>query len=223
VRYSACRPPSWRCASWRRWRRCRAAIRSTPAMLRIVHGAAEPVADLRRHRLVPDPQAHAQAAERAQRIKEARPDPAARLNLQGTTLGFSTERSDDWWWLMASADSNANRLLLAMVDDPAWQADMGRLARGALGRQQHGTLGHDHRQRLGRAGDGCLLAQVRGREGHGHCQAPRWPTPARASPGRRPAGGTVMQPGREGGGPAGTAQWARQAVGDRAAAWPRCR
>lgn len=62
----------------------------------------------------------------------------ARLNLQGTTMGFSTERSDDWWWLMASGDNNANRLLLAAADDPFWQADIGRLARGALGRQHRG-------------------------------------------------------------------------------------
>ena len=65
----------------------------------------------------------------------------ARLNLQGTTLGFSTERSDDWWWLMVSPDVNANRLLLAMRENPAWQADMGRLARGALGRQHKGRWG----------------------------------------------------------------------------------
>ena len=65
----------------------------------------------------------------------------SRLNLQGTTLGFSTERKDDWWWLMASADVNANRLILAMLDNPAWQADMGRMARGALGRQRAGHWG----------------------------------------------------------------------------------
>lgn len=62
----------------------------------------------------------------------------ARLNLQGTSMGFSTERGDDWWWLMATPDGNANRLLLAMLDNPAWQEDMGRLARGALGRQKRG-------------------------------------------------------------------------------------
>jgi uncharacterized protein YfaS (alpha-2-macroglobulin family) len=62
----------------------------------------------------------------------------SRLNLQGTTLGFSTERRDDWWWLMASSDVNANRLLLAMLDNPGWKADMGRLARGTLGRQHQG-------------------------------------------------------------------------------------
>lgn len=61
-----------------------------------------------------------------------------RLNLQGTAMGFSTERSDDWWWLMASPDVNANRLLLAMLDNPQWRPDIGRLARGALGRQQRG-------------------------------------------------------------------------------------
>jgi uncharacterized protein YfaS (alpha-2-macroglobulin family) len=53
-------------------------------------------------------------------------------------MGFSTEQRDDWWWLMASPDVNANRLLLAMLDNPAWKADMGRLARGTLGRQQKG-------------------------------------------------------------------------------------
>ena len=56
-------------------------------------------------------------------------------------MTFSTERTDDWWWLMASADSNANRLLLAMADNPAWRGDMGRLARGALGRQRAGRWG----------------------------------------------------------------------------------
>ncbi|MES2127943.1 MAG: alpha-2-macroglobulin family protein [Pseudomonadota bacterium] len=65
----------------------------------------------------------------------------ARLNLQGTTMGFSTERTDDWWWLMSSADTNANRLLLAMLDNPQWQSDMGRLARGTLGRQRKGRWG----------------------------------------------------------------------------------
>jgi uncharacterized protein YfaS (alpha-2-macroglobulin family) len=76
--------------------------------------------------------------QREAHLAQARQVLRARLNLQGTTLGFSTERSDDWWWLMASPDVNANRLLLAAVNDPSWQADVGRLARGALGRQQHG-------------------------------------------------------------------------------------
>jgi uncharacterized protein YfaS (alpha-2-macroglobulin family) len=77
-------------------------------------------------------------ARQAEYLNQARQVLRARLNLQGTTMGFSTERSDAWWWLMASADNNANRLLLAAVDDPSWQADIGRLARGALGRQRRG-------------------------------------------------------------------------------------
>jgi uncharacterized protein YfaS (alpha-2-macroglobulin family) len=76
--------------------------------------------------------------QREQQLAQARQVLRARLNLQGTTLGFSTERRDDWWWLMASADANANRLLLAATGDPFWQADIGRLARGALGRQKQG-------------------------------------------------------------------------------------
>ncbi|MGH8201434.1 MAG: alpha-2-macroglobulin family protein [Steroidobacteraceae bacterium] len=62
----------------------------------------------------------------------------ARLNFQGTTLGFSTERTDALWWLMISEDSNANRMVLAALDRPQWQADMPRLVRAALGRQLHG-------------------------------------------------------------------------------------
>ncbi|GAB3439921.1 MG2 domain-containing protein [Massilia solisilvae] len=77
-------------------------------------------------------------AERDKLMAQAENILRARLNLQGTTMGFSTERNDDWWWLMASADGNANRLLLAMLDNPRWQADMGRLARGTLGRQRRG-------------------------------------------------------------------------------------
>jgi uncharacterized protein YfaS (alpha-2-macroglobulin family) len=76
--------------------------------------------------------------QREQQLAQARQVLRARMNLQGTTMGFSTERSDEWWWLMVSTDANANRLLLAAMGDPFWQADIGRLARGALGRQHEG-------------------------------------------------------------------------------------
>jgi EAL domain-containing protein (putative c-di-GMP-specific phosphodiesterase class I) len=56
----------------------------------------------------------------------------ARLNFQGTTMGFSTEKSDALWWLMISADSNANKLLVALNDAPAWKDDMPRRVRTAL-------------------------------------------------------------------------------------------
>lgn len=77
-------------------------------------------------------------AQREARLAQVQQVLRARLNLQGAALGFSTENSDKWWWLMASPDTNANRLLLAVIDDAAWQGDMGRLARGAIGRQQKG-------------------------------------------------------------------------------------
>ena len=62
----------------------------------------------------------------------------ARLNFQGTTLGFSTDRTDALWWLMISTDSNATRALLTMMDRPAWREDIPRLVRGTIGRQQFG-------------------------------------------------------------------------------------
>ena len=62
----------------------------------------------------------------------------ARLNFQGTTMGFSTSRADALWWLMISEDSNAVRMLLTVLDVPSWREDIPRLVRGALGRQQRG-------------------------------------------------------------------------------------
>ena len=62
----------------------------------------------------------------------------ARLNLQGTTLGFSTEQRDRLPWLMVSGDDNAARALVSMLDDPEWRADLPRMMRGLLGRQQRG-------------------------------------------------------------------------------------
>jgi hypothetical protein len=60
----------------------------------------------------------------------------ARLNFQGTTLGFATEREDALWWLMISGDSNANRMLLSVLDEPQWRESIPLLVRGAMGRQQ---------------------------------------------------------------------------------------
>lgn len=74
--------------------------------------------------------------QRQQRLSEAQQVLKARLSYQGTRMVFSTESEDNWWWLMGNADVNANRLLLAAVDDPAWKEDMGKLVAGALARQQ---------------------------------------------------------------------------------------
>ena len=77
-------------------------------------------------------------AGQAQKLEEAQHILKSRLNFQGSTLNFSTERNDNLWWLMTGADVNANRAILALMDLPGWQADMPRLVTGSLGRQQRG-------------------------------------------------------------------------------------
>jgi hypothetical protein len=135
----------------------------------------------------------------------------ARLNLQGTTMGFSTERSDDWWWLMASPTPTPTACCWRWLDNPAWQADMGRLARGALGRQQQGALEHDHRQRLGRAGAGQILAQVRGEPVTGNAAAVLAGQEHRLD--RRPVPPRCCRPGRRRGELNAAPRRQRQAVG----------
>ncbi|HUF21767.1 MAG TPA: MG2 domain-containing protein [Burkholderiales bacterium] len=76
--------------------------------------------------------------ERERQLAQAEQLLRARLNFQGTVMGFSTERTDYLWWLMVSGDVNANRLLLAFMEDEKWRADIPRLVRGALARQQAG-------------------------------------------------------------------------------------
>jgi uncharacterized protein YfaS (alpha-2-macroglobulin family) len=78
------------------------------------------------------------SAQPAKQIEEAQQIIRSRLNFQGTTMGFSTERNDTLWWLMVSGDVNANRVLLELYNDPRWEPDVPRLVRGALGRQLQG-------------------------------------------------------------------------------------
>ena len=77
--------------------------------------------------------------QRQERIDEANNILKARLNYQGTKLVFSTESDDYWWWLMTNGDVNTARLLLAVMDDPAWKDDIGKLANGFIGRQRNGA------------------------------------------------------------------------------------
>ena len=72
------------------------------------------------------------------RMKEAEQVLRSRMNFQGTTMGFSTEGTDNLWWLMLSADQNAVRTVLTFLDVESWRQDMPRLVRGALGRQYKG-------------------------------------------------------------------------------------
>ncbi|MBI5073782.1 MAG: alpha-2-macroglobulin [Nitrospirae bacterium] len=79
--------------------------------------------------------------DRDKRLKEAEQIVRARLNFQGTTMGFSTESTDNLWWLMLSADVNAVRSVLTFLNRDAWKEDMPRLVRGALSRQYKGHWG----------------------------------------------------------------------------------
>jgi alpha-2-macroglobulin len=77
-------------------------------------------------------------AGRDARLRAAEQIVRARLNLQGTTMGFSSERSDSLYWLLTGPDVNALRLILQLVEFNLWRDDVPRLVRGALARQERG-------------------------------------------------------------------------------------
>ncbi len=79
--------------------------------------------------------------QREARLAEAQQLLRARLTVQGTRLAFSTERGDDWWWLMAGGDVNAARLLALAAELPGWKEDAPQLATGLIGRQVRGAWG----------------------------------------------------------------------------------
>lgn len=73
--------------------------------------------------------------DRAAALKTAQAALRARLSYTGSRLNFG---DGGLWWLMGSADGNAVRGLLAVMDLPDWQADLPRLAAGAMARQSRG-------------------------------------------------------------------------------------
>ncbi|MET0333054.1 MAG: MG2 domain-containing protein [Rhizobacter sp.] len=77
--------------------------------------------------------------DQAKRRDEAQQILRSRLTYAGTTMRFSNETDDFWWWLMDSADANAARLILAVLDEPAWKDDLPRMVVGSLGRQRGGA------------------------------------------------------------------------------------
>jgi alpha-2-macroglobulin len=79
------------------------------------------------------------APKREERLAEATQILKARLSYQGTKMVFSTEKDDYWWWLMQNGDANTAKLILSVLDDPAWKDDMPRLANGFIARQQGGA------------------------------------------------------------------------------------
>ena len=63
----------------------------------------------------------------------------ARLDVQGTTLGFATSRGGIVDWLLATADVNAAKLVLSRLGAPSWNAEVPRLMRAALALQREGA------------------------------------------------------------------------------------
>jgi alpha-2-macroglobulin len=80
-------------------------------------------------------------ADREKHLSEVEQVVRSRLNLQGTTMGFSTERADNLWWLMVGPDTNAIRLILHLLQTGQWHDDLPQLMRGALMRQRRGAWG----------------------------------------------------------------------------------
>lgn len=70
--------------------------------------------------------------------EEARKVLRARLDMHGTTLNFSTERDDYWWWYMVSPDQNAVRAILVAMNLDGWREDLPRMARGVLLKRKGG-------------------------------------------------------------------------------------
>jgi len=79
--------------------------------------------------------------DRDMKIREAEQILKGRLDFQGTRVLFSTEKSDPFDWLMVSADVNANRLVLSLLDSTSWPGlneEVPKLMRGTLARQVQG-------------------------------------------------------------------------------------
>ena len=77
--------------------------------------------------------------ERIKSMSKAEQVIRSRLNFQGTTMGFSTEKSDNLWWLMISGDLNVVKTIITFLDEDQWKDDMPRLVRGAISRQYRGA------------------------------------------------------------------------------------
>ena len=80
-----------------------------------------------------------QAPARVQRLHDALQALRARVSYQGSRIVLQADEMRDGWWRMGNGDVDAARLLLAVLDDPAWKEDLGRIVTGLLARQQRGA------------------------------------------------------------------------------------
>jgi uncharacterized protein YfaS (alpha-2-macroglobulin family) len=74
-------------------------------------------------------------AQRDTLLKAAEAALRGQLAYTGSRLNLG---DNGHWWLMSSADVNAVRALLAVLDRPDWRADLPKLMAGALARQSRG-------------------------------------------------------------------------------------
>lgn len=79
-----------------------------------------------------------QLPERERLLSQVEQILRSRLNLQGTKLGFSSEGTDHLWWLMVSADLNAVRLILSLLETGWWSEDLPRVVSSASARMRRG-------------------------------------------------------------------------------------
>ena len=77
-------------------------------------------------------------AQREQNMVVVQRELRNRLSFVGSRMVFNTERSDHWWWIMVNGDTNAFRLIEAVLDDADWKNDLPRLMQGAMERQIRG-------------------------------------------------------------------------------------
>jgi hypothetical protein len=77
-------------------------------------------------------------SDRMTKVTETEQILRSRINLQGTVMNFSTEKTDNLWWLMATPDTNAARALLTTLGSEGWRDDHPKIAQGLLGRMKRG-------------------------------------------------------------------------------------
>jgi hypothetical protein len=85
------------------------------------------------------PQARGRRAPARPALARGHADPARAPVVPGHQAHLQHRADDYWWWLMQNGDVNTARLMLAVMDDPAWKDDMGRLANGFIAASRRGA------------------------------------------------------------------------------------
>lgn len=74
--------------------------------------------------------------DRNRLLNEAETQLRARLLRSGTQTQFVREADDAWWWQLDTPDVIATRATIALMEQPAWRAEIPRLVRGVVARQR---------------------------------------------------------------------------------------